>query len=86
MMEANTNTWRNCTLGDLVMEGNADLQTGPFGTMLNAREYTPHGVPVIAVQDIGENKLIHGNSVYISASSAESVGTFWLRKLSKLVI
>lgn len=58
--------WRDCTLGELIEEGVADLQTGPFGTMLNTSEYTQNGTPVIAVQDIGENKLIHNKFVYVS--------------------
>jgi len=71
--------WRDCTLGELVDEGLADLQTGPFGTMLNAREYTPDGVPVIAVQDIGENKLVHEKFVFISKETAERLDRYRVR-------
>lgn len=62
--------WRSCKLGDLIDEGVAELQTGPFGTMLNASEYRSEGTPVIAVQDIGNNKLRHEKFVYVSDVTA----------------
>lgn len=62
--------WRTCRLGDLIDEGVAELQTGPFGTMLNASEYELEGTPVIAVQDIGNNKLRHEKFVYVSDITA----------------
>ncbi len=60
------NGWQEIKLGDLIESGNAELQTGPFGTMLNASEYTPVGVPIIAVQDIENNKLVHSKMVYVN--------------------
>lgn len=72
--------WKDCTLGDLIDQGTADLQTGPFGTMLNASEYTTVGVPVIAVQDIGANKLIHEKFVYISEETAQRLDRYRVKK------
>lgn len=51
--------WKFTTIGSLVDDGIAELQTGPFGTMLHASSYVEAGVPVIAVKHIGENRLIH---------------------------
>jgi type I restriction enzyme, S subunit len=68
--------WRECTLGNLIDECFADLQTGPFGTMLNAKEYTPTGTPVIAVQDIGENQLKHDKFVYVSDDTAQRLSKY----------
>ena len=45
--------WKEVKLGELIVSKRANLQTGPFGTMLNASEYSKDGIPVIAVQDIG---------------------------------
>lgn len=42
------------TLGNLVREGSADYQTGPFGTMLKASEYSAEGSPLISVGEIRE--------------------------------
>ncbi|NOT95390.1 MAG: restriction endonuclease subunit S [Nitrospira sp.] len=42
------------TLGNLVRDGSADYQTGPFGTMLKASEYSSEGSPLISVGEIRE--------------------------------
>lgn len=68
------------SLGELIEKGLADLQTGPFGTMLNASEYSDSGVPVIAVKDIGENRLIHSNFVYIPEDVAERLNAYRVKK------
>ncbi len=42
--------WEECCLDDPMENKPADLQTGPFGTMVNASEYTSNGIPVIAMK------------------------------------
>jgi type I restriction enzyme, S subunit len=56
-------TWHLTTLGDLIENKQADLQTGPFGTMLHASSYKSVGTPVLAVQHIGENRIIHKDDI-----------------------
>ncbi len=68
--------WRDKTLGDLIESRSANLQTGPFGTMLNSSEYSVSGVPVIAVQDIGNNKLLHDKFVYVNDKVAERLSRY----------
>jgi len=51
--------WSLTNIGKLENEGCADIQTGPFGTMLHAKSYVPVGTPVVAVKHIGENRLRH---------------------------
>jgi type I restriction enzyme S subunit len=72
--------WEEIVLGDLIKEGQADLQTGPFGTMLSASEYRDSGVPVIAVQDIGENVLRHEKLVFVSNETAERLNKYRVKK------
>lgn len=48
-------------LGTMVSEGQAELQTGPFGTMLKAEEYSSEGAPVISVGEIREGYLEIGS-------------------------
>ena len=74
------NEWEEVVLGDLIKRGQADLQTGPFGTMLNASEYCDSGVPVIAVQGIGENVLRHEKLVFISNDTAERLNKYRVKK------
>ena len=45
--------WREISLADLVVAGFADVRTGPFGTQLRAADYTPRGVPVVNVRNLG---------------------------------
>jgi len=51
------NGWRLVSIHTLCLEGNAEIQTGPFGTMLHASSYCETGTPVIAVKNIGANRL-----------------------------
>ena len=51
--------WKMATIKALIEEEKANLQTGPFGTMLHASAYRQAGIPVVAVQHIGNNRLIH---------------------------
>lgn len=52
-------TWNITNIAGLVATRRAELQTGPFGTMLHASAYKDVGTPVVAVQHIGENRLKH---------------------------
>ena len=72
--------WNVYQLGQLIERGSAELQTGPFGTMLNASEYTVTGTPVIAVQDIGENKLSHHKFVYVNESTVNRLSRYKVKK------
>lgn len=67
-------------IGELIEKGKAHLQTGPFGTMLNASEYSKKGVPVIAVQDIGENVLRHHKLVFVPQAVAERLSRYKVRE------
>jgi type I restriction enzyme S subunit len=57
--------WKEWKLGELIASNQAELQTGPFGTMLNSSEYVDVGTPVIAVQDIGNNRLLSEKLNYV---------------------
>ncbi|MFW5499410.1 MULTISPECIES: restriction endonuclease subunit S [unclassified Maridesulfovibrio] len=54
---SNTEHWVNTTLATLITQGKADLQTGPFGTVLKAAEYSERGVPLISVREIRDGAL-----------------------------
>ncbi len=45
------------TIGALLNETGGSIKTGPFGTKLKASEYTPTGVPVISVGEVGNGRL-----------------------------
>jgi type I restriction enzyme, S subunit len=54
--------WERTTLGELIARGLASLQTGPFGTVLKASEYSDEGVPLISVREIRHGFLQIGSS------------------------
>lgn len=72
--------WKEMKLGELIEDKSADLQTGPFGSMLNASEYVLNGTPVIAVQDIGENKLVYHKFVYVNETTAERLTRYRVKE------
>lgn len=39
----------------------AEVQTGPFGSQLHMSDYKVVGTPIITVEHLGENKILHNN-------------------------
>ena len=48
--------WKEYKLGEI-----ADVQTGPFGSQLHMSDYKNEGTPIITVEHLGDNKIIHNN-------------------------
>jgi len=48
--------WKNYKLGDI-----AEVQTGPFGSQLHMKDYKKIGTPIITVEHLGDNKIIHND-------------------------
>ena len=48
---------KSTTLGEFIDASGGSIQTGPFGTKLKASEYTPTGVPVISVGEVGYGRI-----------------------------
>ncbi len=71
--------WILVEVGDLIASGQAELQTGPFGTMLHASAYRSVGTPVVAVQHIGENRLRHGDLPRVDDETRERLARYRLR-------
>ena len=72
--------WEQTTLGDLTRAGRAELQTGPFGTMLHASSYKSVGVPVVAVKNIGDNRLLDGDIPRVDEATAHRLSRYALRE------
>ena len=45
-------------LGNLC-EKESGIQTGPFGSQLHQKDYVAEGTPIITVEHLGENRIIH---------------------------
>jgi type I restriction enzyme, S subunit len=73
--------WIRTTLGNLQAEGLADLQTGPFGTVLKASEYSDKGVPVISVGEIREGFIqIHDRTPFVSSDVTTKLSKYVLKE------
>ena len=44
-----------------ILEEIASVQTGPFGSQLHMSDYKKEGTPIITVEHLGENRIIHKN-------------------------
>jgi len=71
---------RTTTLGELIDSDGGDIKTGPFGTKLKAAEYTPTGVPVISVGEVGYGRLrLHAKTPRVDASVTNRMPEYLLR-------
>ena len=67
------------TIGELELRGEAELQTGPFGTQLKASDYTSEGTPVINVRNIGFGNLREDHLEYLPEGKAAKLWQHRLR-------
>ena len=67
------------SVSSLIIAGQAELKTGPFGTQLKASEYTEEGTPVINVRNIGMGSIKPDKLEYISDSTRDRLSSHVLR-------
>jgi|ERR1700733_5256652 len=70
--------WRMTTVAELCSEGEAEVQTGPFGTMLHASAYQSEGTPVVAVKNIGDNHLVHDEIPRVDDATVQRLSRYRL--------
>ena len=58
--------WQECKLGEV-----AEIQTGPFGSQLHQRDYKVVGTPIITVEHLGENRVLHQNLPLVGDTDKE---------------
>ena len=56
------------------------IQTGPFGSQLHQKDYVPTGTPIITVEHLGENRIIHKNLPCVSDHDRDRLSKYTLRK------
>ena len=56
------------------------IQTGPFGTQLHKKDYVPVGTPIITVEHLGENRILHEGVPCVSEKDRLRLSKYWLRK------
>lgn len=65
--------WRTYKLGEI-----ASVQTGPFGSQLHQKDYVIDGTPIIAVEHLGENRIVHNNLPRVSDEDKKRLNKYWL--------
>lgn len=55
------------------------VQTGPFGSQLHQRDYVAIGTPIITVEHLGENRIIHSNLPKVSDKDRKRLQKYELR-------
>lgn len=58
----------------------ADVQTGPFGSQLHKKDYVDVGTPIITVEHLGDNKIIHENLPRVSDSDRVRLEKYWMQE------
>ena len=57
----------------------AGIQTGPFGSQLHQRDYVPVGTPIITVEHLGENRILHEGVPRVSDADRDRLSRYLLR-------
>ena len=60
--------------------GKDGIQTGPFGSQLHQRDYVPVGTPIITVEHLGENHILHQNLPRVSDSDRSRLAKYRLQE------
>ena len=66
-------------LGDLCDTKNG-VQTGPFGSQLHKKDYVAVGTPIITVEHLGENRIIHEDLPQVSDEDKDRLSKYVLRQ------
>lgn len=73
------NSWDTITMADLIDKGEANLQTGPFGTQLKANEYVESGIPVINVKNLGYGNVREDDLDFVDEKTAHRLSVHRLK-------
>lgn len=57
----------------------AGVQTGPFGSQLHQEDYVPVGTPIITVEHLGENRILHEGVPRVAESDRSRLEKYSLR-------
>ena len=61
-------------------EGDAGIQTGPFGSQLHQKDYVATGTPIITVEHLNDNRISHSDLPRVSDVDARRLSKYTLRK------
>ena len=56
------------------------IQTGPFGSQLHKRDYVADGTPIVTVEHLGENRIIHQDLPRVSDKDRKRLSKYSLQE------
>ena len=59
---------------------NSGIQTGPFGSQLHQEDYVQIGTPIITVEHLDENRILHANTPKVSDADRNRLSRYQLNK------
>jgi len=65
------------SLKDLCVD--SGIQTGPFGSQLHQEDYVQNGTPIITVEHLGENRIVHNNLPRVSDEDKARLAKYVLK-------
>ena len=67
--------WKEYLISDI-----AKVQTGPFGSQLHMSDYKLEGTPIITVEHLGENKILHSNLPLVCEEDKRRLNKYTLKE------
>lgn len=68
--------WEWTTLGELAKESGGDIQTGPFGSQLHARDYVDDGIPSIMPKNISIDTVLTDDIARVSTDDVNRLAKY----------
>lgn len=56
------------------------IQTGPFGSQLHQKDYVCNGTPIITVEHLGENRILHENLPCVSKEDRSRLAKYAMKE------
>lgn len=56
------------------------VQTGPFGSQLHKKDYVEDGTPIITVEHLGDNRITHENTPFVSDDDKKRLSKYHLQE------
>ncbi len=72
------NSGERVTFGQLVLDGNLEFQTGPFGTVLKAASYVSEGTPIVNPVNMKEGRFVTKSGPFLSRQECDRLSRYRL--------
>jgi len=56
------------------------IQTGPFGSQLHNSDYVSTGTPILTVEHLGENRILHDNIPRVTDEDRDRLSQYLIKK------